>query len=136
MCALIVRGLGNDRTTPSGDMITRSSETNRRSDPSRTFSIVVVLPVSVSAVTRKASSPSAKHAARRRFPDVSPFAFPSPQHRWGVQNLYLQAAADMGVIGLAALLALLGSGLVAGVRWAVRAPPAGAAPALVPYSGS
>lgn len=71
-------------------------------------------------------------AARRRFPDVSPFAFPSPQHRWGVQNLYLQAVADMGVIGLAALLALLGSGLVAGVRWALRAPPAGAAPALVP----
>ena len=38
----------------------------------------------------------------------------------------------MGVVGLAALLALLGSGLVAGVRWALRAPPAGAALALVP----
>ncbi|HVN62222.1 MAG TPA: O-antigen ligase family protein [Gaiellaceae bacterium] len=71
-------------------------------------------------------------AARRRFPDVAPLAFPSPQHRWGVQNLYLQAAADMGVIGLAALLALLGSGLVAGLGWALRAPPSGAALALVP----
>jgi O-antigen ligase len=71
-------------------------------------------------------------AARRRFPDVAPLAFPSPQHRWGVQNLYLQAAADMGVVGLAALLALLGSGLAVGLRWALRAPPAGAALALVP----
>jgi len=71
-------------------------------------------------------------AARRRFPDVAPLAFPSPQHRWGVQNLYLQAAADMGVVGLAALLALLGSGLVAGLRWALRAPPAGAPLAVVP----
>ena len=41
--------------------------------------------------------------APRRFPDVAPLAFPSPQHRWGVQNLYVQAAADMGVVGLAAL---------------------------------
>jgi O-antigen ligase len=71
-------------------------------------------------------------AARRRFPDVAPVAFPSPQHRWGIQNLYLQAAADMGVIGLAALIALFGSGLVAGLRWALRAPPAGASLALVP----
>jgi O-antigen ligase len=71
-------------------------------------------------------------AARRRFPDVAPLAFPSPQHRWGVQNLYLQAVADMGVIGLAALLALLGSGLVIGVGWAIRAPPSAAPLALVP----
>ncbi len=71
-------------------------------------------------------------AARRRFPDVAPLAFPSPQHRWGVQNLYLQAAADMGIIGLAALVWLFGSGLLLGGRWAMRAPPAGAAFALVP----
>ncbi len=36
------------------------------------------------------------------------------------------------MIGLAAVLALLGSGLVVGLRWALRAPPAGAAFALVP----
>jgi O-antigen ligase len=71
-------------------------------------------------------------AARRRFPDVAPLAFPSPAHRWGVQNLYLQAAADMGVVGVAALLALLGSGLAVGARWALRSPPAGAGLALVP----
>ena len=76
-------------------------------------------------------------AARRRFPDVSPLAFPSPQHRWGVQNLYLQAAADMGVVGLAALIALLGSGLAAracagrcGRRLPARRWPSS------PYSGS
>ena len=71
-------------------------------------------------------------AARRRFPDVAPLAFPSPQHRWGVQNLYLQAAADMGVVGLAAVVALFVSGLLVGLRWALRAPPPGAALALVP----
>lgn len=71
-------------------------------------------------------------AARRRFPDVAPLAFPSREHRWGVQNLYLQAAADMGVVGLAALLALFAAGLLTGLRWALRAPPGGAPLALVP----
>jgi O-antigen ligase len=44
--------------------------------------------------------------ARRRFPDLPQRALPSPEHRWGVQNAYVQAAADMGVVGLAAFLAL------------------------------
>ena len=71
-------------------------------------------------------------AARRRFPDVAPLAFPSPQHRWGVQNFYLQAVADMGVIGLAAVVALLACGIVAGVRSAIRAGPPVAALGLIP----
>jgi O-antigen ligase len=44
--------------------------------------------------------------ARSRFPDVPELALPSPEHEWGVQNAYVQAAADMGVVGLAAWLAL------------------------------
>ena len=75
-------------------------------------------------------------AARRRFPDVAPLAFPSPQHRWGVQNLYLQAAADMGLIGVAAVLALLGSGLVVGLRWALGRRRPGRRSRSCPYSGS
>ncbi|MGI8421118.1 MAG: hypothetical protein ACR2MU_02475, partial [Gaiellaceae bacterium] len=59
-------------------------------------------------------------AARHRFPHVQDLAFPSPQHRWGVQNAYLEAGADMGVVGLAALVALLVAGLVAGGRAARR----------------
>jgi O-antigen ligase len=62
--------------------------------------------------------------ARRRFPSVDPYDLPSPQHRWGVQNGYIQAAADMGVVGLAAFVVLLAAGLVAGWR-AVRRARAG-----------
>jgi O-antigen ligase len=36
---------------------------------------------------------------RRRFPDVTDKALPSAEHPWGVQNAYVQAAADMGVAG-------------------------------------
>jgi hypothetical protein len=46
-------------------------------------------------------------AARRRFPDVAEEALPSDRHRWGVQNAYVQAAADLGVIGLLTLLAMV-----------------------------
>jgi O-antigen ligase len=41
-------------------------------------------------------------AAHRRFPDEAPLAFPSaaPDRRYGVQNSWIQALADLGVIGL------------------------------------
>ncbi len=45
--------------------------------------------------------------ARARFPDLPERALPSPEHRWGVQNAYVQAAADLGVLGLLAWLAFL-----------------------------
>jgi O-antigen ligase len=47
-------------------------------------------------------------AARRRFSDVSSNAFPSaaPNHQYGVQNVWLQSLADLGVIGLALWLAV------------------------------
>ena len=44
----------------------------------------------------------------RRFP--SPPRFPSAAHPWGVQNAYIQALADLGVLGLALLLAVFGVG--------------------------
>jgi hypothetical protein len=55
-------------------------------------------------------------AARRRFPSEPAEAFPSPEHRWGVQNAYLEALADLGVLGLLALVTAFGSALVMGVR--------------------
>jgi hypothetical protein len=45
-------------------------------------------------------------AARSRF-DQPPDAFPSQQHRWGVQNAYVQSLADLGFLGLPAFLAAL-----------------------------
>jgi O-antigen ligase len=45
-------------------------------------------------------------AARARFPTEPDQAFPSPEHPWGVQNLYLQVPADLGIVGLVALAAL------------------------------
>jgi O-antigen ligase len=54
--------------------------------------------------------------AHRRFPHESPLAFPAPNRIYGVQNAYIQALADLGVVGLAALLALLAATLVTAAR--------------------
>ena len=57
-------------------------------------------------------------AARRRFPDEAPTAFPSaaPDRRYGVQDSWLQALADLGIPGL-----LLWAGSFAAAAWlAVR----------------
>jgi O-antigen ligase len=69
--------------------------------------------------------------AEARFPDQPPQAFPSPEHPWGIQNAYLQALADLGVLGFAALAAVIAVALGVGARTALRAPPAAGALALV-----
>jgi O-antigen ligase len=50
--------------------------------------------------------------AHKRFPDVVDLAFPSAEHPWGVQNLYIQMLADAGVIGFVLLLAVGVMGVV------------------------
>ena len=47
----------------------------------------------------------------RRFPNEAPLAFPSaaPDRRYGVQNSWIQALADLGVVGLALWLAVFAS---------------------------
>jgi O-antigen ligase len=47
-------------------------------------------------------------AAHRRFPNESPLAFPSsdPHRRYGVQNSWVQAGADLGVVGVLAWAAV------------------------------
>jgi O-antigen ligase/polysaccharide polymerase Wzy-like membrane protein len=65
-------------------------------------------------------------AARRRFASQPPIAFPSPQHRWGVQNFYVQHLADLGATGLLLLLAVFVSGARLGAL-GVRSEPALAA---------
>jgi O-antigen ligase len=56
-------------------------------------------------------------AAHRRFPTEPAQAFPAPAHEWGVQNGIIQTLADLGVVGLALLLA----GLAGAFRLALRA---------------
>jgi hypothetical protein len=60
-------------------------------------------------------------AAHKKFPDVSSLAFPTREHEWGVQNAYIQAAADLGLIGLVLWLAPFALALVLAFR--ANAPP-------------
>jgi O-antigen ligase len=60
-------------------------------------------------------------AAHQRFPDLAPLAFPTRAHEWGVQNAYIQAAADLGLIGLVLWLAPFALALVLALR--ANAPP-------------
>jgi hypothetical protein len=60
-------------------------------------------------------------AAHRKFPDVSPLAFPTRGHEWGVQNAYVQAAADLGVVGL--VLWLLPFAIALVLALGANAPP-------------
>ena len=60
--------------------------------------------------------------ARERFPDEPEQAFPSPERPWGIQLLYLQVAADLGIAGIAALVGLAAAGIAAGIR-GIRSSP-------------
>ena len=60
--------------------------------------------------------------AKERFPDQPAQAYPSPEHEWGVQNLWIQAAADMGVVGFAFVVAVFATGLALAVHARPRAP--------------
>lgn len=62
-------------------------------------------------------------AAHARFPHVAPIAFPGPTRPYGVQLLYVQVLADLGVVGLLLLAALVVATLWVGVRTALSASP-------------
>ena len=66
--------------------------------------------------------------ARREFPDTPEEAFPSPEHPYGIQNAYVQALADLGLIGFGLLLLTFAAGLWLAVRAVLRGPP----PAVLP----
>lgn len=67
-------------------------------------------------------------AAHAKFPDVAPLAFPTREHEWGVQNAYVQSAADLGLVGLVLWLAPFAIALV--LALGANAPP-GAVAAFV-----
>jgi len=60
-------------------------------------------------------------AAHAKFPNVAPLAFPTREHEWGVQNAYVQTAADLGVIGALLWLAPFALALLFALR--ANAPP-------------
>lgn len=55
-------------------------------------------------------------AAHARFPSLSPVDFPSVEHPWGVQNAWVQSAADLGVPGLLLWVALFAAAALVGLR--------------------
>jgi hypothetical protein len=69
--------------------------------------------------------------ARAKFPSSPPRAFPSPEHPWGVQNLYVQTLAETGVVGFVLLVGLFVSGLATAGRVAWRGPPEIGLPAVL-----
>ncbi len=70
--------------------------------------------------------------AHDRFPNVPDLGFPSPEHAWGVQNAYLQAAADLGLAGLLLFCSLFVVAIALAARSFARAPPTWAPFALLP----
>ncbi len=68
-------------------------------------------------------------AAHRRFPDLAPLAFPTREHEWGIQNAYVQGAADLGIVGFVLLLAPFAISLLLAFR--ANAPPCAVATFVV-----
>lgn len=70
-------------------------------------------------------------AAHRRFPNEVQLAFPSPSRRYGVQDAWIEAAADLGIVGLALWASLFGA-----AAWlAFRRARAGSAAGLYALAG-
>ena len=62
-------------------------------------------------------------AAHARFPHVAPMSFPNATRIYGVQDIYVQTLADLGIVGLLLLLALFGAGIWPALSTALRGPP-------------
>lgn len=67
--------------------------------------------------------------AHREFPEVAPLGFPTRERQYGVQNAFVQALADLGIVGFLLLVGVFATGLVLAARTALRgaAEAAGAA---------
>ncbi|HKT43998.1 MAG TPA: hypothetical protein VJQ85_04295 [Gaiellaceae bacterium] len=70
-------------------------------------------------------------AAHRHFPNVAPGAFPTPTRSFGVQDLYVQTLADLGIVGLLLLAVLFVAGAWPAFTTALRAAAPVAFPALL-----
>jgi len=54
--------------------------------------------------------------AQRAYPDEPPLAFPAPDRAYGVQNLYVQFLADLGLVGLLLLLGVFAAAIGLALR--------------------
>jgi O-antigen ligase len=70
-------------------------------------------------------------AAHAKFPDEPPLAFPAPDRRYGVQNVWVQALADLGVVGLALWAAVFAVAAWLAARAAIRSASASGVVALL-----
>lgn len=70
-------------------------------------------------------------AAKRRFPHQPELAFPSPAHSWGIQNAYVEALAELGIVGFALFAVMILTGLGNAVRKLLRGPPLPLTAALI-----
>jgi hypothetical protein len=68
-------------------------------------------------------------SAHRRFPSLPQIAFPTREHEWGIQNAHIQAASDLGLVGLILWLAPFALALLLALR--ANAPPGGVATFVV-----
>src|SRR5205814_766767 len=59
--------------------------------------------------------------AHAKFRNLPPLAFPTREHEWGVQNAYVQTAADLGVVGVVLWFAPFAIALV--LALGANAPP-------------
>ena len=88
-------------------------------------------PSPASAGRRRSSRRTSSRTSTTRahgFPDVAEEALPiRPEHPWGVQNAYVQAAADMGIVGLVLIVWLVLATLVRAGRAALSRGEAGPA---------
>jgi O-antigen ligase len=62
-------------------------------------------------------------AAHRRFPSQPAQAFPAPSHPWGIQSAYVEALAELGIVGAALFAAWVAAGFWVALR-ALRRPQA------------
>jgi hypothetical protein len=69
--------------------------------------------------------------AKKRFPSQPALAFPSPAHPWGIQSAYVEALAELGIVGFALFAVMILTGLGVSVRTLLRGPPGPLAPALI-----
>lgn len=111
---------------------TRSSSTNIQTYSQRTLLAYIggriwldhpIAGVGWQGSTEPSSVAPELPAAHRRFPDLAPRAFPGPGHEYGVQILYVQVLADLGIVGFLLTLGWLGAGVVTGAGALRRAPP-------------
>lgn len=116
-------GVKHAQTSTSSDIQTYSQRTLLAYIGARIWLDHPLVGVGWQGTTEPSAVDPALPAAHRRFPDVAAGAFPGPGHEYGIQILYVQVLADLGLVGFVLMLGWLGTPAVLGAGAALRAPP-------------